>query len=156
VRDNHRVPIEVIRRWLLGLVAAGLAGFGTELLLLGHYEGPAQFIPFVLIVAGFAAIGWHLLTRTAVSVLAFRSVMVLLVLAGLLGIVLHYRGNMEFQLETDPTAHGFALFMKILHAKAPPALAPAALSQLGLLGLVYTYRHPALTSAHTRDIRGES
>jgi hypothetical protein len=29
-------------------------------------------------------------------------------------------------------------------AKAPPALAPAGLIQLGLLGLLYTYRHPAL------------
>ena len=32
---------------------------------------------------------------------------------------------------------------------ATPALAPGALAQLGLLGLLYTYRHPALT--HTRE-----
>ena len=29
-------------------------------------------------------------------------------------------------------------------AKAPPALAPAGMIQMGLLGLLYTYRHPAL------------
>jgi len=144
--------MEVIRRWLLGLVVLGLTGVAAELLLLGHYEDATQLIPLILVVAGFAVIGWHVTTKSAVSVVAFRLVMVLLVFAGLLGVVLHYRGNLEFQLETDPTAHGFALFMKVLHAKAPPALAPAALSQLGLLGLVYAYRQPALTGADTRTI----
>ena len=148
--------MNVIRRWLLGLVAFGLAGATAELLLLGHYDGPAQFIPLVLIGGGFGTAGWHVLTGSAASVFAFRVVMALLVLAGPIGVVLHYRGNLEFQLETDPTAHGFALFMKVLRAKAPPALAPGALSQIGLLGLVYTYHHPALARATTGEIRGES
>jgi hypothetical protein len=33
-----------------------------------------------------------------------------------------------------------------MKAKAPPALAPASMIQLGLLGLLYTYRHPSLRS----------
>jgi hypothetical protein len=32
--------------------------------------------------------------------------------------------------------------MKAIHSKAPPALAPAAMIQMGLLGLLYTYKHP--------------
>jgi hypothetical protein len=148
--------MDVMRRWLLGLITLGLAGLAAELLLLGHYDGPAQLIPLMLIAAAFATIAWMLTARSAVSVLAFRSVMVLLVLAGLLGMVLHYRGNLEFQLETDPASHGFALMMKVLRAKAPPALAPAALSQLGLLGLVYAYRHPALTDAPSLKTTGEA
>jgi hypothetical protein len=36
------------------------------------------------------------------------------------------------------------LFVKVVTAKAPPALAPGVMVQLGLLGLVYTYKHPAL------------
>jgi hypothetical protein len=31
-------------------------------------------------------------------------------------------------------------------AKAPPALAPAVMAQLGFLGLLYTYRHPEFDS----------
>src|SRR3954452_18964959 len=108
--------MERMRGWLLGLVAVGLAGLAAELLLLGHYEDPAQLIPLMLIVAAFGTIGWILLAGSGVAILAFRTVMVLLVLAGALGVVLHYRGNLEFQLETDPSAHGFALFMKVLRA----------------------------------------
>ena len=33
-------------------------------------------------------------------------------------------------------------------APLAPALAPSALAQLGLLGLLYTYRHPALRRRH--------
>jgi hypothetical protein len=34
--------------------------------------------------------------------------------------------------------------VKSITSKAPPALAPAAMIQMGLLGLLYTYKHPAL------------
>jgi len=33
-------------------------------------------------------------------------------------------------------------------AKTPPALAPGAMIQLGLLGLVYTYRHPFIRQSN--------
>jgi len=52
-------------------------------------------------------------------------------------------GNTEFQHEMDPTLEGWTLFVKVMRAKAPPALAPAANIQIGLLGLLYTYRHAA-------------
>jgi hypothetical protein len=58
--------------------------------------------------------------------------------------LLHYGGNSEFQREVDPAIGGWSLVVKVMTAKAPPALAPAGLIQLGLLGLLYTYRHPAL------------
>jgi hypothetical protein len=61
----------------------------------------------------------------------------------LVGLYLHYRGNVEFALERDPSLSGARLLWKALRG-ATPALAPGALSQLGLLGLLYTYGHPAL------------
>ena len=54
--------------------------------------------------------------------------------------VLHYRANMEFKLEMDPTLSGLALFWSVVRAKTPPALAPATLALLGLLGLTYAFR----------------
>jgi hypothetical protein len=78
-------------------------------------------------------------------VLLFRVVMLGLMLAGGLGVFFHYAGNLEFQMDMDPSQHGLPLLLKILHAKTPPALAPGVMAQLGLLGLVYTYQHPSLT-----------
>jgi hypothetical protein len=60
------------------------------------------------------------------------------------GTYLHFQVNMEFQLEMDPALSGLALYRKAILAKTPPALAPGAMIQLGLIGLAYTFRHPAL------------
>ena len=52
------------------------------------------------------------------------------------------RLRLDFQLEANPDLAGWALIKKLLRAKAPPALAPGVLVQLGLLGSIYGYRHP--------------
>jgi hypothetical protein len=59
---------------------------------------------------------------------------------------LHLRANMEFQLEMDATLKGLDLFKKSIVAKAPPALAPGSMAQLGLIGLAYTFKHPKLAA----------
>jgi hypothetical protein len=137
-------PIFVLRRLLLALLAFGLLGTGTELFLLGHYEGAWQIVPIALVALALTAIAAHAATGGARSVQVLRLVMVLLIVAAAAGVVLHYRGNLEFQLDMDPAATRWELFTKVVRAKAPPALAPGALAQMGLLGLAYTYRHPAL------------
>jgi hypothetical protein len=72
-----------------------------------------------------------------------RVVLGLQVGAGLDGVVIHARANAEFQRELDPSLSGWPLWRKTLQAKAPPALAPGVLAQLGLLGLVYVARPSA-------------
>jgi drug/metabolite transporter superfamily protein YnfA len=69
--------------------------------------------------------------------------MALCVIAGGAGIYFHLLGSMEFKLESRPTLAGMELFWEALRSKAPPLLAPGSMIQLGLLGLVYTYKHPA-------------
>jgi hypothetical protein len=132
-----------IRRLLLAILLLGLGGTATELVLLEHYEDSSQLLPLFFIGLALVAILTHLVAGGPATILFLRSVMVFLVLSGALGVVLHYRGSLEFQLEMDPTQSGWELFTKVLHAKAPPALAPGVMAQLGLIGLVYTYRHPA-------------
>ena len=135
-------------RWLLlGLLGIGLAVTGLDLLLLDHHEDVWQLIPLILIALAFMAVVWQAITRDATSLRVLQALMVLFVLAGAAGVVLHYRGNMAFQLEMDATQSGWTLFNKVIRAKAPPAMAPAAMAQLGLIGLIYSYRHPALGSA---------
>jgi hypothetical protein len=133
-----------LRRWLLALLVFGLTATTVDLYLLAHYEDSKQLIPFVVLAGSLTGIAWHVASGTAASLRVLQLTMLLLVIAGGVGVVLHFRGTMEFQLEIDPSMSGFALFNKVMHAKAPPAMAPGAMTQFGLLGLLYSYRHPVL------------
>ena len=139
--------LTALRRLLLGLLVFGLVGTATDLLLISHDEDVWQMIPLAMIGLALAATALLAWTRPGVRrammvVRLFRAVMLLLILTGGLGAVLHYRANMEFKLEMDPSLSGFALFSSVVTAKAPPAMAPATLVLLGLLGLVGVYRRP--------------
>jgi hypothetical protein len=144
MRETSAEPLIGLRRLLLLLVLLGMLGTAVDLLLLEHYQDAGQLAPLALITMGLPIAGMALAGGRN-AVLIFRIWMVFFVFAGAIGIVLHYNGNMEFQKEMDPSQHGWPLFVAIIRAKAPPALAPAAMIQLGLLGLAFTYRHPALT-----------
>jgi hypothetical protein len=128
-----------VRRVLFGILALGLLGTATELLLLGHYEDAWQWTPLVLIGLSLIAIGWRAAGRGAASLLVFRGLMVLSAASGLLGTYLHYRGNVEFELEMTPELHGFELFSEAMTG-ATPALAPGAMALLGLIGLAAELR----------------
>lgn len=69
--------------------------------------------------------------------------MVLFMVIGVVGVSLHFRSNAEFELLMHPSMDGWELVRASLAGRTP-ALAPAILVQLGLLGLTYTYRHPFL------------
>jgi hypothetical protein len=135
----------LIRRFILGLFALGLAGISVELIALRHYEDSWQLVPLFLLGFALAVVVWHLMERGAAPILALRTIAGFFVIAGVTGIILHYRANLEFQLDMDSSQHGWPLFLKVIHAQAPPALAPGAMAQLGLLGWLYTFRHPAIS-----------
>lgn len=147
-----------LRRFVLVALTFGLIGVLADLTTLQHFEDSWQLVPMVLIGLALGAIGWYLAGGGAASLRLFQILMVLFIVAGVMGIVLHYRGNMEFQLEIDPSLAGWDLFTKVIHAKAPPALAPGAMAQLGLLGLAYAFRHPAFgqtAAPESSRLRGE-
>ena len=149
-----REPLATIRRMLLGLLVLELIGTGVELLFLSHFEDVWQVVPLALIALTLGVLAWHAAARNAASVHAVRATMVLAIASAGIGFVLHYQANAEFQLDIDPSARGPTLWMKVMRAKAPPALAPGVMAHLGLLGLAYTYRHPALgeRSIHSRSL----
>lgn len=134
------------RRLLLAILFLGLAGTCAELLLLNHMEDPRQWIPLVLIAASFAVLSWHGFRHNATSIRAIRWIMIGFLVAGFAGVYFHYQGSAEFKLESNPSLTGWPLVWAAIRAKTPPLLAPGAMIQLGLLGLVYTYRHPDLLS----------
>jgi len=131
--------IELLRRWILGVLVLGLLGTVTELVLLEHYEQPMQFVPLVLIVAAIAVLAWDFRRHDAASRRAVQIVMALFVLAGFIGFMAHFYGSAEYQLELNPDMTTWELLERVLRAKAPPLLAPGMMLQLGLLGLAYVF-----------------
>jgi hypothetical protein len=133
-----------VRRLILALLAFGLTWVAVDLVLLEHYEDPVMFVPFAAVTVGLAAIALDLSAATAGTARIFQVAMGALIVSGLAGVVVHYQGSLEFQLDMDPTMSRWDLFWKVMHMKAPPTLAPGVMVQLGLLGLVATAGHPAL------------
>ena len=144
-------PIRGIRLALLAVLLLGLAGSLTELLLIAHDEDVQQMIPVVLMAVGIAVVAWNLIRPGAVSIRSLQVLMVAFIAAGGLGVFYHYQANVEFQVEVDPGLSGTALLWTVLQAKSPPALSPGLMVQLGLIGLIFSWGHPALT----RPTQGE-
>jgi hypothetical protein len=136
----------VLRKLLLVTLIVSLVGTLVELLLLEHFDDAWQWTPIVLLTASLVTLGWHGLERGATSLNVLRGLMVLCMVSGLVGLLLHYKGNVEFELEMYPDLSGWKLFKDAMMG-ATPALAPGAMMQLGLVGLAWTFRHPAFTPA---------
>ena len=141
---------DAARRILLAILILGIAGISLELWLLAHTEDVIQQIPLWLAALAVIVVSTVALRPSRGSVRLFQAVMALLLIGGIVGMYLHFEVNMEFQLEMDPALSGMALYRKAILAKTPPALAPGAMIQLGLIGLAYTFRHPALELGRSR------
>jgi hypothetical protein len=133
--------VERLRRWMLWLMVFGLVGTEVELVLLGHYEEFIQWAPLVLIGLTLGVLAWHAWQPGETSLRVLKGVMWLFLAAGLVGVVLHFQGAAEFQLEINPAMPKGELISKAMHAQAPPVLAPGAMMQLGFLGLLYAFTH---------------
>ena len=135
-----------LRQLVFGLIVFGMLGLLVELVLLEHYEDWEQWIPLVLLAAGLVDAAVVFRRASPGTLRWFRGLMVVYVLVGGLGLYFHLSGNMEFALERDATLSGLRLLLKSVHG-GTPILAPGAITQLGLLGLAYAFRHPALGAA---------
>ncbi len=151
VRESE--TLASIRKLLLATLALGVIGTGGELVLLGHFEMPAQWIPIVVLSAAVIVLAWHLRAPGPASVRAMQVLMGIFVATGTLGVGFHFDGNVEFERELHPAEQGFE-FLRKTAAGATPVLAPGSMTLLGLIGLAYTYRHPcaAVPSGQERDV----
>jgi len=137
-----------LRQLVLALVLFGIVGLEIELALLRHAESFTQWLPHICLLVGLIVTVAVYFRPTMTLLRAFQVMMVIYLVIGALGVILHLKGNVEFALERSPSLSGLKLMWKALRG-ATPALAPGALAQLGLLGLLYTYKHPALTGRNT-------
>lgn len=140
--------LSALRRGVLGLLVVGMIGTGAELLLMDHTEDLVQQIPLLLIGLSLTTLGWYWLGKSAGSLQFLRLLMVLSIMSGAIGSLLHYRGNVEFEIEMTPGLTGVDLFREAMTG-ATPALAPGTMVLLGGLGLLFTLGHPRLRQTST-------
>ena len=141
-----------LRTLLLVTLVVSLLGTTAELLLLEHFEDVWQWVPIALLIGALLTLGWHALERGSASLNVLRGLMVLSLASGFIGVLLHYTGNVEFELEMYPDLSGWKLFKDSMMG-ATPSLAPGAMIQIGLIGLAWTFRHPAYTSQQEKQPR---
>lgn len=140
----------LLRPMLLIVFLLGATGAGIELLLLGHTEKLPQLIPLALITTSVTiALAWFI-TRDRRLLRIFQLSMLLWLLAGPVGIVLHFRANVRVELELNPEARGMSLIRNAVRGTMP-ALAPGTMFELGLVGLLYTYGHPVFRGGPTGE-----
>lgn len=140
--------IQNLRAFLLTIFLFGSLSTGVELLLLGHTEDSWQWVPLVLIGCSMLVLLCYAFLRHGILLRALQMLMLLFIMSGIAGIVLHYQAKVEFKLEMQPDLSGWQLFAEVMQgATLPPVLAAGMMAQLGLLGLAYCYRHPKLLDA---------
>lgn len=147
MHQNTPAP-QTWRLLALAILLIGLSGTATELGLLGHYEDRYQWTPLILLSLGIVAVIVVMVRPSRFNLRWFRVIMASYLPAAVAGLYFHIRSNVEFELEMRPSMAGFELVRESLTG-AMPALAPGAMAQLGLIGLLICFRHPALQSADT-------
>ena len=140
-----------IRKFLLATVILSLVATEIELLLIGHVLPLLQIIPVFLIALALGAMVWHAFSRNGKSMRVFQGTMVLCIISGFIGVVVHLAFSAATETKNNPNLSGMPLIKLALTGKAPP-LAPAVMIQIGLIGLAYTYRHPALDDALVENV----
>lgn len=125
-----------LRRLLFATYVIALVGVAAELLLIGHFEDWPQMIPLALIALGLVTGIMYGQSPTDRCDRVFVLSLALMFASGVVGQVLHYRGNMEFELESDPAISGWKLFAASMTG-ATPALAPGTMALLAVIGYAY-------------------
>jgi hypothetical protein len=144
----------MIRQALWLVLVMGLVGLEIELFLIKHTDGAWELVPLALIGVAALTVLWYGVSRSAVSLRVLQAMMILFVASGVFGLLLHFRGNVAYERDSNPSLSGRALYQAAVLGSTP-TLAPGAMIQLGLVGLVFTFRHPRLRSRSEDEIAPE-
>ena len=144
-RGVRREPetLAAIRKLLLVALCIGVLGTIGELILLRHIDEVAQWLPLAALTTAVPILIWHGASPGQASVRTLQALMLVFIVLGLVGVGLHYNGNVEFERELHPDERGWQFLRKTV-AGATPVLAPGSMVLLGLIGLAHAYRHPSI------------
>ena len=138
--------IVVLRQALLLLLVIGTLGTIVELLLLKHTDGFWQLAPLFLCGLILVVLVWFGVARSTASLRALQGIMVVTLLSGGVGVIQHFRGNVTYASESNPSLSGRELYVEAIMGSTP-TLAPGMMVQLALIGLAFAFRHPRLRGA---------
>ena len=130
---DHRLA--TIRRWLLGISAFLFLGTIGELIMLKHYDGSLQLVPFLLCGVGFLGVALLSRTRSPRLILGTRVVMILIAAASLIGVWAHIESNTGFEKELHPHATTTELVKAALTGR-DPLMAPGILAVAAMIAIV--------------------
>lgn len=125
-----------VRQVIAAALLFMMPGTLIELYLLEHYEDWQQLIPLLCIGSALVLMGILFFRQTKVVTGLFLVAMLTTALSGVYGTILHLQANLEFEQEMKPTAQTWDLLVESLSG-ALPALAPASLIVLALIGYSY-------------------
>jgi len=143
---HHGSTVSILRRALMAILVMGLVGTELELLLLKHTDGVWQLVPITLNGIALAVLGWYAIGRGAGALRALQITMLLFVVAGGIGVIQHFRGNIAYAVDSNPSLSGNELYKEAVMGSTP-ALAPGTMVQLALVGLAFAFRHPRLSGS---------
>lgn len=144
----ERRVLFAIHTGLLWLLVMGLVGLEIELLLLKHTDGVWQVLPLVLLAVGLLFTLWYVKGRSRAAIMSLSFVMGLFITSGVVGTLLHFKGNVSYEQESNPGLGGRELYVAAVQGSTP-TLAPGAMIQLGLLGLIVAFCGSRLGRANT-------
>lgn len=124
--------------WLAAIGALSVVGTLAELTILGHYQEPTQFLPYVALLALAWALRSALTNRSQRTLRGVRWIGVGSALVAVVGSALHYNANLGLARDVDPTISGLSYLWAGIHGKIP-FLAPLVLAQLSLITIAATY-----------------
>ena len=142
---DEPADLSFLRKSLAAILIFGLVGTEVELVLLKHTDGFWQLVPVVLVGLTLVLAVWATIAPGRASLGILQIVMSVFLVVGIVGVYQHLTGNIAYEKESNPGLAGAELYKAALMGSTP-LLAPGVLLQLGLIGLLYTHRHPA----HTR------
>ena len=143
-----------LRRGLLWLGAFTLAGTSVELAVERHWTQPVMLLAWAGVVAGAGALALLAGRPSAGRVRAARGLGALVAALALLGIGEHIYANFDaggldqhYAATWDSLSLATRWWLAISKTVGPsPPLAPGALAQAAVCGLLATIRHPAIVA----------
>jgi hypothetical protein len=135
---NESLTLRRLRTFLLGLAAVLFVGSVVELVLAEHTESPSQLATFALCGLGLLALVALRMHPGRRTLLALRIAMGVVAVGSLVGIGLHFWGNLELGRETQPNADAATLLVTALTGGVP-LLAPGILAVSATLAIAATY-----------------
>ncbi|MEO7999179.1 MAG: hypothetical protein ABI852_17135 [Gemmatimonadaceae bacterium] len=143
---SRQTALTLVHRALRWVFLVGLVGLEVELFLLKHTDGVWQVVPLVLLGGGLAVLAWYAATRSMLSARTLQGMMWLYVASGFAGTLLHFKGNVAYEKESNPGLSARELYRGAVQGSTP-TLAPGAMIQLGLLGLIVVFSGNRLRDA---------